>query len=393
MTDASVIAVGGRPTFRHQVARALERDVDGVDWTATVSAAESAMEDRHQPPNVVVLAPGVKEVDAFGLAEFMGRTSPASAVLLVRNQVSNGLLPVAMRAGVREVVDLSQGGEELRRALERAVTWSENLLTVRGTEQRESDGHRAEVFSVFSSKGGTGKTFLATGLALALAGQTGKDTALIDLQFGVGDCLSYFGKEPTHALPDMVGIGTMDDPDAIKEIGVPVQDHLWVFACPPDPSNETPSGEAIGQVISTLRRTFDYVVVDAANDYSDATLSGLDLSDTVCLITGLDVVGVRHLSVGLQTLQSLGFPSDRFRFVLNRADSKVGLRVEQVEKVMNLKVDGMIPSSRLVPSALNEGRTVVEMYPSSDVAKAVSRLAMKLAGVEQRAGKRRMFGN
>ena len=146
-------------------------------------------------------------------------------------------------------------------------------------------------------------------------------------------------------------------------------------------------------MISTLRRTFDYVVVDAANDYSDATLSGLDLSDTVCLITGLDVVGVRHLSVGLQTLQSLGFPSDRFRFVLNRADSKVGLRVEQVEKVMNLKVDGMIPSSRLVPSALNEGRTVVEMYPSSDVAKAVSRLAMKLAGVEQRAGKRRMFGN
>ena len=149
---------------------------------------------------------------------------------------------------------------------------------------------------------------------------------------------------------------------------------------------------AVGQVIATLRRTFDYVVLDAPNDYSDGTLSGLDLSDAVCLITGLDVVGVRHLSVGLQTLQSLGFPADRFRFVLNRADSKVGLRVEQVEKVMNLKVDGMIPSSRLVPSSLNEGQTVVEMHPSSDVAKAVTKLALKLADVEQPAGKRRLFG-
>ena len=71
MTDASVIAVGGPPTFRHQVARALERDVDGVDWTATVSAAESAMEDRHQPPNVVVLAPGVKEVDESSVPELV----------------------------------------------------------------------------------------------------------------------------------------------------------------------------------------------------------------------------------------------------------------------------------------------------------------------------------
>jgi pilus assembly protein CpaE len=388
----SVMAVGGPPTFRFQVARALEQDADEIEWTATVSAAESAIGERKSSPNVVVVASAVKDLDAFGLAEFVGSSAPASAILLLRDQLSNGLLPAAMRAGIREVVDLSHGGEELREALSRAMRWSQNLLTVQGTEPEKAEGGRARVLSVFSSKGGTGKSFLSSGLAVALARETGKDVALLDLEFGVGDTLSYFGKEPTHALQDIVSLGDLDDRGAILEIGVPAADHLWVYASPQDPSVEAPSGEAIGKVISRLRQEFDYVVIDGTASYTDPTLAAFDLSDSVCLITGLDVVGVRHLSMGLQTLLSLGFPSEKFRFVLNRAGSKVGLSVETVERIMKLKVDGMIPSSRLVPTALNEGETVVEKYPHSDVAKAVVKLAHMLADLEQpAAAKRRLF--
>ena len=96
--------------------------------------------------------------------------------------------------------------------------------------------------------------------------------------------------------------------------------------------------------------------------------------------------------MALQTLLSLGYPTEKFRFVLNRADSKVGLSVENVERIMKLKVDGMIPSSRLVPMSLNEGRSVVEENPNSDVAKAVVALAMKLTGKEPAAHKRKLFG-
>ena len=74
---------------------------------------------------------------------------------------------------------------------------------------------------------------------------------------------------------------------------------------------------------------------------------------------GHDVVGVRHLSLALQTFLSLGFPRERFRVVLNRADSKVGLSPLDVERVMKVKVDTQIPSSRLVPVSLNRGEPVV----------------------------------
>jgi pilus assembly protein CpaE len=96
------------------------------------------------------------------------------------------------------------------------------------------------------------------------------------------------------------------------------------------------------------------------------------------LVTPLDVVGVKHLSKALDTLLTIGLPRDRFRVVLNRADSKVGLDSTDVERVMKVEVDVMIPSSRLVPTALNKGRPVVLDEPGSDVSTAVRHLATKL---------------
>jgi pilus assembly protein CpaE len=378
--------------FRQQVARALDLDSEAIDWTATVSAAESSLAERTEPANVVVVSPAVKEVDAFGLAEFVSKSSPASAVLLVRDHTANGILPAAMRAGIREVVDLSRGGEDLQEALERATNWSQSLLAVQGTGPVTAQEY-GKVFSVFSSKGGTGKTFLATGLAQSLARDTQKDVALLDLELTMSDSLSYFGKEPSRALQDLLSIGEESDRTQILEHGVQVDEHLWVYASPPDPAGlEAVSSESLGKVISSLRQNFAYVLIDGTATYSDAVLAAFDLSETVALIAGLDVVGVRHLSLALQTFISLGFPTDRFRFVLNRADSKVGLSVETVERIMKLKVDGMIPSSRLVPTALNQGRTVVEQYPNADVTKAIGTLARKLAAVyETGPAKRRLF--
>jgi pilus assembly protein CpaE len=148
----------------------------------------------------------------------------------------------------------------------------------------------------------------------------------------------------------------------------------------------------MGKVLQALRRSFDYIVVDATADYSDAALAAFDLSDEIFLVSGLDVVGVRHLSMALQTLLSLGFPRDRFRVVLNRADSKVGLAPLDVERVMKIKVDAQIPSSRLVPISLNRGEPVVIGEPRSEVARSIHTLARRL--VQAPAGRegRRIFG-
>jgi pilus assembly protein CpaE len=354
-------------------------DPETVPWLPTVSAAESLLTERSHPPNVLVLSPSIKELDAFGMAEFVSRSSPTSAIVMVRDHAPNGLLPAAMRAGVRDVIDLSQGGAELREALTRAISWSESLRSASGVTSGEVDDTRGTVISVFSSKGGTGKTFLSSNLGAALARDTGRDTAVLDLEFEVGDVFSYFGRTSTTQLSDLMAIGDLEDPKAVAQMGSHITNNLWIYGAGSGPGTEPVPGEAVGKVVRSLRRLFSYVVVDATADYTDAVLAAFDLSDAVCLITGLDVVGVRHVSLALQTLLSLGYPRERFRLVMNRADSKVGLATEDVERVMKIGIDAMIPSSRLVPSSLNVGVPVVLEQPKSDVAKAVTALARTFA--------------
>ena len=171
-----------------------------------------------------------------------------------------------------------------------------------------------------------------------------------------------------------------------------VTDHLWAYGAPADPTAEAPAGEAIGKFLRAMRNDFPYVIVDASVDYSDSALVCFDLSELICLITSLDVVGVKHLGKALDTLLQIGLPRDRFRVVLNRADSKVGLDASDVERVMKVQVDAMIPSSRLVPTSLNKGRPVVLDEPSSEVAVAVRQLAGKFVDGgrrEPRASRRR----
>ncbi len=387
MTDASVVAVGTPQSFRQQLARALEVEVDEVGWVQSATAAEELLINAYSAVDVLVLSPEVKEPDALGLAEFVGRTAPGTAIVLVRDHTWNGLLPAAMRAGIRDVVDMTQGTDELRDAVERAIVWAANLRqATTGTRVDGQKSTRGRIISVFSSKGGSGKTFVTTNLATAIADMTGQDTAVVDLDVDMGDVFTYFGREPTATIHDLMELGEGADPERIREVGVEVAPHTWAFGAPPDPAAEAPAGEAVGKFLRAIRSAFPYVVVDASVDYSDSALVCFDLSDMICLVTGLDVVGVKHLSKALDTLLTIGLPRERFRVVLNRADSKVGLDASDVERVMKISVDAMVPSSRLVPTSLNKGRPVVLDEPNSEVSASIRQLAVRFAGGDEEEG-------
>src|ERR671937_785271 len=305
--SSQVIAVGTPQSFRSTLARALEVEPEDVGWVQSATAAEEVLVETDEPVDVLVVSPEVKEPDALGLAEFVGRTAPMTAIVMVRDRAWNGLLPAAMRAGIRDVVDITQGSEELRDAVERALAWADNLRSLRGT-MAEKPASRGMVISVFSSKGGTGKTFITTNLATAIAELAGQDTAVVDLDVDMGDVYSYFGLEPTKQVMDLIGLGEGADPDTIFASSTKLGEHLYGFGAVPDPAMLPPAGEQVGKYLRTLRNTFPYVVVDASADYTDLALACFDLSDTICLVTGLDVVGVKHLSKALETLLTIGLP-------------------------------------------------------------------------------------
>src|SRR4029077_6096062 len=142
MTEASVVAVGTPQSFRQQIARALEVEMEEIGWAPSATVAEEVLINALTPIDVLVLSPGGHDTDDPGLAEFVGRQSPGTAIVLVRDHTWNGLLPAAMRAGIRDVVDMTQGTEELRDAVERAVAWATNLRSMGGSGTENTQGER-----------------------------------------------------------------------------------------------------------------------------------------------------------------------------------------------------------------------------------------------------------
>ena len=373
MTDPRVVAVGGSPSFPPEVARALGAFPDAISWLPSISSAQRAIAEGEQSFDIVVLAPSVGDDEAIALAEFSARESAATAVLLVRDVPVDGSFPRLVRGGVRDVVDLTKGRNEFREALRRAVEWNSGM---RGTASANgSRGATGVVVAVFSTKGGTGKTFLSCNLAAALAERSGSQVALLDLDHDLGDVFAYFGAEPSRTLQELLTLDEGADAQAVAQLGTPLAKGITGFGSRPDPRAEPIPGAAIARMLSKLKDAFPFSVVDATSEYSDHVVAALDLSDAICLVTGLDAIGVRHMSIAIQTLQNLGVGRERLQFVVNRADSKVDLTIQDIERLLAIQVDGRIPSSQLVPRSINQGKLLWFDRRRSDVAKGVEAFA------------------
>jgi pilus assembly protein CpaE len=375
VTDPRIVAVGGTPPFAIDVVRAMGGPAETVPWLPSTSSAQRAMADGQHAFDVVVLAPAVGDDDAIALAEFAAKESPTTAVILVRDVPVDGAFPRLVRGGVRDVVDLTKGKGEFRDAMRRAVEWAGG---VRGTVTASGGPRTGVVISVFSTKGGTGKTFLACNLAAALAERSGATVGLLDLDHDLGDVFSYFGAEPSRTLQELLIQDGKVDAGAVGLLGTRLGKGITGFGSLPDPRAEPISGAAITKLLGNLRVAFPFSVVDASSEYSDHVLSALDLSDAIALVTGLDAIGVRHLSIAMQTLQNLGIRRDRLQYVVNKVDSRLSLEIQDIERLLEIRVDGRIPSSPLVPRSINRGKLLWFEKRHSDVAKGIEAFADRL---------------
>jgi pilus assembly protein CpaE len=124
-----------------------------------------------------------------------------------------------------------------------------------------------------------------------------------------------------------------------------------------------------------LRQMFDFIVIDSPPAFTDHVLAAFDQSDFIALIATLDIPALKNLKLTLETMDLLSYPRDRYRVVVNRADSKVGLSLSEVEKTLGAPIAAEIPSSRDVPAAINRGVPIVLDNRSHPVSVAISNFA------------------
>lgn len=359
----------------------LEPDVlarDGIrdavgEATPAASFDELAVLMRDEPElDTVVLGPSVDNELAVDFAERMRATSPTTGVILVRRRIDAAILTQALRAGAREVVaerDLPGLTEGVRRS--RALTFA---LRNPGERMASASTEAGHLLTVFSPKGGAGKTTFAVNVGVALAGR-GYRTLLLDLDLAFGDVPISLGLRPEHDFQEVVTMGERLDAAALQRLVIPHESGLHVLAPPTDPGvHERVTTAMLRRLIQVATEEYQYVLADTAPSLDERSITVMENSDSVFLLTTLDIPSLKNLKIALETLRLVNFPMDRVRVVMNRADSKVGLDAREVEKTLGVPVVGYIPSSRLVPAATNRGVAIVADQPKHAVSAALQKL-------------------
>ncbi|MCA9737116.1 MAG: AAA family ATPase [Gemmatimonadetes bacterium] len=371
------------PALRTDLARVIAGQ-DAVSVVLEVDSPFTDIQTRHLD-QLETLDPELAFLDlehnpgiALRFAQFLIESNPSRKLIGFGADLSPELLLSAMQAGISEYVEKPIDESALREAMDRVI---------RKLGKKAPDGSRqpGKLLVIFSPKGGSGSTTLATNLAVELHRVTRKRTLLVDLDLELGETALTLGIEPRFSVVDLLRNFHRVDSDLLASYIDRHESGLEVLAAPYAPADpQAVDVERVGQILDFLRSAYEYVVVDAPKSFNTPTVAALQAADEVFLVTTPDLASIRNLARSLPLLRELrrSATDGSLRLVVNRADSRELISGSEIEKALGLPAYWTVSNDyRAVIEALNAGRPVVDDNRSV-FGRDVRGLAGVIGGVE-----------
>jgi pilus assembly protein CpaE len=214
---------------------------------------------------------------------------------------------------------------------------------------------------------------LSINLAVVLAQRGANKVCVVDLDLSSGDVAISLLLDPVRTIADAVSMSGHIDTTGAASLLTPYRAGLEMLLAPVNPGDaEKVPPSLVGELLAVLRTMFDYVVVDTPPQLSEHVLTALDASAHHVLLTTPDVPALKNLRVVLDVLDMLSYPAEIRSVVLNRAEAKLRLSQEDVERVIRAPVAAQIPASRAVQISINKGVPITLANPRHPVSKAIT---------------------
>ncbi len=362
------------------------REVSSVLFPATDAL-------RASDADVLLVGCDAGSEDALSLIEWWTGSRPGRPVVVVcaaSAAASNGFVEEVFTAGADDLLVLDDS-PELAEATSRQLVFALQKAVARKVSPIESIEASGKVICVLGPKGGIGKTITSCNLAIALALRN-KRVVLVDLDLQFGDVALSLGLTPDTTVYDLAVSGGELDSEKLDAFLMRHPTGLRVLAAPARPDQaQSVTAEFLADVYEVLRGTYEFVIVDTPPAFTPEVIATIDVSSSVCMVGMLDALSLKNTRLGLETLELMGYESDRVWIVLNRANTSVGINRTDVVSILGRAPDVLVPSHRDIARSVNEGAPVVISQKRSDAARAFEALAGMFSSlsVEQFAGPRR----
>lgn len=327
-------------------------------------------------PDIVLMDVNMPDMDGLTATNILTSSMPDIGVIIMSVQSENEYLKKAMFSGAREYLVKPFSSDELidsiTQTYEAQNKRKHNLKLVNQVIQ-------TKVITVFSTKGGVGKTTIATNLAVALSQNTKKRVCLLDLDLQFGDVAVMMNLSVKNTIYDLVKDLNNVDSDLVNDYLCTHFSGVSVLPAPLKPEYaEFIDSKHIERILALLNGYFHYVIIDVPATFQDVVLASLDNSEKILVVSTLDLPTIKNIKVGLNLMENLGY-KDKIQVVLNKANEQYGVRYGEFEETVGYPIWVNIPEdSNTVITSANKGIPFVMSRVDTKVARSLMQLADKI---------------
>jgi pilus assembly protein CpaE len=332
-------------------------------------------------PVVAVFGPGFASPIGFQHVHRVTSAHASLGVVFAVYELSTDVLQQALRAGARDAVVI--GGEaSLHQSVDRVGELLAGAATARVVPTTARTGDPGRLISVFSTKGGVGKTCVAINVASAMAKRSTEPVVLVDGDLQFGDVSVMLGLPAQNTVLDAAAAVQYGDLELVRTL--PSKEPATGLLVLPAPIESMPNdallpGEMVN-ICAALRGIAGHVIIDLPSVFNDYVLAIIEASDDVLLVGSMDIPSIKNLKIGMQQLNLQAIAGPKLKLVLNHANAKVKLDVKEIERVLGMSADFPVPDDIAMPMSVNAGRPVVVDEPKSPVSRALDCIAESLLG-------------
>lgn len=379
-----VIIVDDIAETRENIRKLLQFESD-VEVIGVARTGREAIDiSKEAKPDVVLMDINMPDMDGITATDAIRKVLPFVQIVILSVQSDSNYMRRAMMAGATDFLTKPPTIDELNSAIRRAGVKAHAeraklgqpagmQVSMTGSPMVATPmGQMGHIITVYSPKGGSGCTMLATNLAVCL---NNEDTSvvLVDGNLQFGDVAVFLNEQGKFSIADLAPRVDELDAEVVESVTVKhAQSGVRVLIAPTRPEYaDNVSGEQFNKILSFLRQMYAYVIVDTASALNDITLNAIDVSDLVILLATQDIPAIKNARLFLDVADAAGMDRRRFLFVMNRFDKRIGITAEKVGENLKQEVAAVIPLEERVIVSVNRGIPIILVDKSRPISRSI----------------------
>lgn len=381
MQSIRVVIVDDVKNTRESIRRILSLDSDFEVIGEAGCGSDAIRLTELLKPDIVLMDISMPDIDGIKTAELLSFRVPNTSIIMMSVENDSDHMTSAMLAGAKAYIVKPFTGSEItstilnvyhKEARKREITGSQPMHE---TEKKSTAG---KVISIFSTRGGVGKTTTAVNLAVELRKSKSFKVLLIDLNLQFGDIASFLNLVPKRTISDLAQANSIKEEDIRYHI-LTHYSGVEVLAASTRPEYaELVTAEHIGQILEEIRNHYDFIICDNSSRFDDISLTGLEIADEIWMIVGMDIPAIKNSKLGLEILYSLEY-TPKIKLILNKFNRRIGIGIKEIESSLGKKVNYVISEEEQLISTLNKGIPFIEALPRSAIAQEIKKMVTDLA--------------